>query len=158
MFAHLRPGQPTIWCAPPTSPARSSPAAGMDEKPGSVAYDAERSPFLTPVPGQAYMERRFSEATAREIDLAVRQIIEAAFTATLRLLRANQAVLERCARELLQVETLEEARLKRADLGPALGARARGGRELGLRRLGRAAPERGRGAQVPCHQGTVRPR
>ena len=44
----------------------------MDEKLGSVAYDAERSPFLQPAPGQAYLERRFSEDTAREIDLAER--------------------------------------------------------------------------------------
>jgi cell division protease FtsH len=85
---------------------------GMDEKLGSVAYDTERSPFLQPVPGQAYLERRFSEDTAREIDLAVRRIIDGAFAGTLAILRRNHDILERCARELLQVETLEEARLK----------------------------------------------
>jgi cell division protease FtsH len=85
---------------------------GMDEKLGSVAYDAERSPFLQPVPGQAYLERRFSEDTAREIDLAVRRIIDVAFDDTLAVLAVNRGVLERCARELLQVETFDEARLK----------------------------------------------
>jgi cell division protease FtsH len=85
---------------------------GMDEKLGLVAYDAERSPFLQPAPGQAYLERRFSEDTAREIDLAVRRIIDYAFDRTLTILAANRELLERCARELLQVETFDEARLK----------------------------------------------
>jgi cell division protease FtsH len=85
---------------------------GMDEKLGSVAYDAERSPFLQPAPGQAYLERRFSEDTAREIDLAVRRIIDDAFGETLAILRRNGDILERCARELLQLETLEEQQLK----------------------------------------------
>jgi cell division protease FtsH len=85
---------------------------GMDEKLGPIAYEAERSPFLQPAPGQAYLERRFSEATAREIDLAVRRLIDAAFDATMQLLADNRALLERSARELLEVETFDEARLK----------------------------------------------
>ncbi len=85
---------------------------GMDAKLGSVAYDTERSPFIQPAPGQAYLERRFSEDTAREIDLAVRGIIDTAFVATLDVLAANRDVLERCARELLKVETFDEATLK----------------------------------------------
>ncbi|MEK0085457.1 ATP-dependent zinc metalloprotease FtsH [Benzoatithermus flavus] len=99
---------------------------GMDEKLGSVAYDAERSPFLQPAPGQAYLERRFSEDTAREIDLAVRRIIDEAFEATLSILDRNRHVLERCAKELLQVETLEEARLRELtrDLVPETRAEA----------------------------------
>jgi cell division protease FtsH len=84
----------------------------MDEKLGSVAYDTERSPFVQPAPGQAYLERRFSEDTAREIDLAVRAIIDEAFAASLDVLAANRDVLERCARELLKVETFDEATLK----------------------------------------------
>ena len=85
---------------------------GMDEKLGPVAYDTERSPFLQPAPGQAYLERRFSEDTAREIDLAVRDSSTSLFEATSQLLAANRDLLERCARELLQVETFDEARLK----------------------------------------------
>jgi cell division protease FtsH len=85
---------------------------GMDEKLGPVAYDIERSPFLQPLPGQGYMERRFSEDTAREIDLAVRTLIDRAFAATLAVLAANRDLLERAARELLQVETFDEARLR----------------------------------------------
>ena len=85
---------------------------GMDERLGSVAYVTERSPFLQPVPGQAFMERQFSEETAREIDLAVRRIIDDASAGTLRILDRNQDVLERCARELLKAETLDEGRLR----------------------------------------------
>jgi cell division protease FtsH len=85
---------------------------GMDEKLGPVAYDSERSPFLQPAPGQAYLERRFSEDTAREIDLAVRRLIDEAFDSTLALLATNRELLERSARELLQVETFDEPRLK----------------------------------------------
>ncbi len=100
---------------------------GMDEKLGPVAYDTERSPFLQPAPGQAYLERRYSEDTAREIDLAVRRLIDEAFDATLALLAANRELLERSARELLQVETFDEPKLKEltAELRrPADAARA----------------------------------
>lgn len=90
---------------------------GMDERLGSVAYDTERSPFLQPAPGQAYVERRYAEETAREIDLAVRRIIDDAFGATLRILDRNHDVLERCARELLAAETLDEGRLRELTAG-----------------------------------------
>ena len=111
-----------------TDVARSIVARyGMDEKLGPVAYDTERSPFLQPAPGQAYLERRYSEDTAREIDLAVRRLIDEAFDATLALLAANRELLERSARELLQVETFDEPKLKEltAELRrPADAARA----------------------------------
>jgi cell division protease FtsH len=91
---------------------------GMDPKLGSVAYDVERSPFLQPVAGQYSIERRFSEDTAREIDLAVRRIIDEQFERTVGILQENREILERCARELLETETLDEAALRRltADL------------------------------------------
>ncbi|MDX6750950.1 ATP-dependent zinc metalloprotease FtsH [Geminicoccaceae bacterium 1502E] len=112
-----------------TDIARSMVARyGMDEKVGSIAYDAERSPFLQPAPGQSYTERRFSEETAREIDLAVRRIIDGAFERTMGILRRNRDMLEHCARALLEVETLDEAALRRLTAGlhrePARGARA----------------------------------
>jgi cell division protease FtsH len=84
---------------------------GMDEKLGSVAYDTERSPFMQPSPGQSYLERRFSEDTAREIDLAVRRIIDSLADRTFRILEENRAVLERCAKRLLEVETLDQPQL-----------------------------------------------
>jgi len=91
---------------------------GMDPKLGSVAYDVERSPFLQPVTGQYTIERRFSEDTAREIDLAVRRIIDEQFDRAVEILASNREILERCARELLETETLDETALRRltADL------------------------------------------
>ena len=85
---------------------------GMEEKLGYVAYETERSPFLQPTPGQAVTERHYSEQTAREIDLAVRRIIEDCFERALTILERNRPILERCARRLLEVETLEEEELR----------------------------------------------
>ncbi len=90
---------------------------GMDPALGSVAYDLERSPFLQPAPGQFTFERRFSEDTAREIDLAVRRIIDEQFARAVAILADNREILERAARELLQVETLDEAALQRLTQG-----------------------------------------
>ncbi len=101
---------------------------GMEEKLGYVAYESERTPFLQPAPGQAVTERHYSEQTAREIDLAVRRIVEECFERALGILERNREILERCARRLLEVETLDEEELRRltADLvkEPALAAAA----------------------------------
>jgi cell division protease FtsH len=85
---------------------------GMDEKLGPVAYVTDRSQFLQPSPGAMEAERRYSEDTAREIDVAVRSIIDRLFDRTLEILRSNRDILERCARELLEKETLDETELK----------------------------------------------
>ncbi|MCM8594384.1 ATP-dependent zinc metalloprotease FtsH [Accumulibacter sp.] len=85
---------------------------GMDEKLGNVVYEAERQSFLgTPMPNA--QERSYSEETAREIDCAVRQLVQDAFARTLALLTAQRAILERGAGELLERETLLEADLVR---------------------------------------------
>jgi cell division protease FtsH len=83
---------------------------GMHGQLGLVAYEEEQHTFLpgisAPLP-----ERRYSEATAREIDCAVRETVQSAFeTATQVLVRARP-VLERGARQLLATETLGEAEL-----------------------------------------------
>ncbi|HEX8375027.1 MAG TPA: ATP-dependent zinc metalloprotease FtsH [Geminicoccaceae bacterium] len=85
---------------------------GMDEKLGSVAYDQDRQRFLQAGPGAMQTERAYSEDTAREIDVAVRGIIDRMFERTVAILRANREVLERCARDLLRKETLDENELK----------------------------------------------
>ncbi len=101
---------------------------GMEEKLGYVAYESERTPFLQPAPGQVVTERHYSEQTAREIDLAVRRIVEDCFARALGILERNREILERCAKRLLEVETLDEEELRRltADLvrEPALAAAA----------------------------------
>jgi cell division protease FtsH len=53
-------------------------------------------------------ERTYSEETAREIDCAVRGIVDAAFDRTVMLLADRRSLLERGAQELLRKETLNE--------------------------------------------------
>ncbi|HYR33329.1 MAG TPA: ATP-dependent zinc metalloprotease FtsH [Burkholderiales bacterium] len=76
---------------------------------GPVAYEEERQPFLGgPLP-QGH--REYSEATAREIDVAVRDIVEATYQKALAILKRNRAALEAWALKLLEKETLAEAEL-----------------------------------------------
>jgi len=81
---------------------------GMVGTLGHVAYEEERSPFLE-VPGVG--RREHSEATAREIDIAVREIVAAAYEKALGVLRRQRELLERGAQQLLEKETLAEAEL-----------------------------------------------
>jgi cell division protease FtsH len=77
---------------------------GMDKKLGHTAYDTEHGNFLgQPIEGGG---RRFSEDTAREIDLAVRDLIEAAYARALEILRRRRDDIERLAKILLEKETL----------------------------------------------------
>ncbi len=80
---------------------------GMDAKLGHVSYDAERQSFLG-AGGVIPPERTYSEETAREIDCAVRTLVEAAFDRTVRLITERRQLLERGAQELLKKETLNE--------------------------------------------------
>src|SRR5947207_10953310 len=86
---------------------------------GHVAYEEERAPFLGgPLP-QGH--REFSEETAREIDVAVRGIVERAYEKALGILRRNRAALESWAHKLLEKETLAEAELdelRKSDVMP----------------------------------------
>jgi cell division protease FtsH len=76
---------------------------------GPVAYEEERPPFLGgPLP-QGH--REYSEATAREIDVAVRDIVDATYQKALAILKRNRAALESWAQKLLEKETLAEAEL-----------------------------------------------
>jgi cell division protease FtsH len=50
--------------------------------------------------------RRFSEDTAREIDVAVRARIERTYEKALKILRDRRAELDRLAKKLLEKETL----------------------------------------------------
>ena len=89
---------------------------GMSDKLGPVAYDQERTPFLEGPRMPAAQE--FSEDTAREIDREVRDIVARVFEQAVSILSRNRALLEKSARELLQMETLgeDELRVIRAQL------------------------------------------
>ena len=121
VFGHLSTGAADDL-AKVTDIARSMVTRyGMDETLGYVVYDAPKSAFLGQGEAPTYLERRFSEDTARDIDEAVRKIVDEAFHRTIAILEQNRAVLERCAEVLLQKETLladELAKLTK-DLIPA---------------------------------------
>ena len=84
---------------------------GMDEDLGYVAYESQRPRFLD-VPDAAGRGTRIAESTQARIDDAVRTIIGRVFDRAFGILEANRPVLERCARELLQRETLDEATIR----------------------------------------------
>jgi cell division protease FtsH len=69
--------------------------------------------------------REYSEETAREIDIAVRDIVKAAYENALGILSREKATLERWAKKLLEKETLVEAELDELRRGLAALAPAR---------------------------------
>jgi cell division protease FtsH len=92
---------------------------GMVKSLGHVAYDEERSPFLA---GQIIPKsREYSEETAREIDVAVRDIVKACYEKARGILSREKTLLESWALKLLEKETLAEAELAelRASISPA---------------------------------------
>jgi cell division protease FtsH len=62
---------------------------------------------------QVFQERSYSEDTAREIDRAVRDIVQSAFQETVHLLTQHRSLLEEGAGLLLERETLGEEELAR---------------------------------------------
>src|SRR5262249_31033903 len=97
---------------------------GMDARLGNVSYEGERAAFLEQGPGALMQEqRRYSEGTAREIDHAVREIVDEAFERALAILRERRRTLEEGAQALLAKETLVEEDLVRL-LGSAPRAEA----------------------------------
>lgn len=80
---------------------------GMDETVGLVSLESERSPFLQ-IPGElAFSKRDYSEETAREVDCAVRKLIDQAFERAKSILTTHRTALEETAEKLLEYETLK---------------------------------------------------
>jgi len=80
---------------------------GMDEALGHVAYETG-GPSPSFVPGHGWQDRHaVSEDTRRRIDEAVRALVNQAFERATRLLREHRTSLDRCARALLDRETLD---------------------------------------------------
>ena len=94
---------------------------GMTEELGLVAYERVQRSYLGDMPQMPYAtERSYSEATAREIDATVKNIVDAAFRRTVNLLRAQRDTLERGARLLLERETLDETDIAALRKEPAV--------------------------------------
>jgi cell division protease FtsH len=87
---------------------------GLVESMGQVTYETDPAPFLQQPGGipQFGQVRRYSEETAREIDCAVRELVETAYERARAVLERHRALLERTAAELLARETLSEDQLK----------------------------------------------
>ena len=76
---------------------------GMGGRLGPVTYETEPNGFLGPLGGP---RRLYSEETAREIDLAVRELVDSAFQRARAILIRNRPLLDEGARALLASETL----------------------------------------------------
>lgn len=83
---------------------------GMYAPLGHVAYEAERGPAFLGMPGAA-PPRGYSEETARHIDRAVREIVDAGFHKAVAIVEERREALVRAAQRLLEKETLAEDEL-----------------------------------------------
>jgi cell division protease FtsH len=81
---------------------------GMGRKLGPVTYESEPTSFLGQVAGA---QRLYSEETAREIDIAVRETVQAQFERAREILARNRSLLEESAKALLAKETLADVEL-----------------------------------------------
>jgi cell division protease FtsH len=84
---------------------------GMMPTLGNVSYEQGEQSYL--MPGMLVPRRGYSEATAREIDAAVKQTVDAAFARARELLARNRDLLERGAVQLLELEALDEPLLQK---------------------------------------------
>ena len=84
---------------------------GMVDELGYVAYEAQQPRFLD-APGYTPGGCPVAPDTQQRIDDAVRTIVMDAFARTSAILATHRTVLDRCAKELLSLETLDEAALK----------------------------------------------
>ena len=84
---------------------------GMVPELGHVSYESESSAFLVG-PSVPIKARDYSDDTAREIDKAVRSMVQEAFHDALGILREHRAVLDEGATTLLAQETLGESELR----------------------------------------------
>ncbi|MEY2667874.1 MAG: ATP-dependent zinc metalloprotease FtsH [Pseudomonadota bacterium] len=92
-----------------TEIARSMVARfGMGGPLGPVTYESDPGGFLGPMAGP---QRRYAEETAREIDMAVRDLVDGAFQRARLLLVQNRDLLVEGARRLLEKETLSDGEL-----------------------------------------------
>ena len=84
---------------------------GMDATLGQMSYESDPSPFLGQVPGVPRL-KDYSEETAREIDCALRDLVEAAFERASAILAEHRSQLDAGAALLLERETLSQDELQ----------------------------------------------
>jgi cell division protease FtsH len=85
---------------------------GMSEQLGQVSFEGRQTVFLQTGQGFDSGEYEYSEATAREIDVAVRCIIETEYVRATHLLTAHLTLLRDAAQLLLRKETMSGEELE----------------------------------------------
>ncbi|NBT58389.1 cell division protein FtsH, partial [bacterium] len=86
---------------------------GMDSHLGSVTYDTETGGYLGGAGAMnPFQYPRYSEETAREIDVSVKERVNQALKKAILLIESNRNILEQGAEMLLEKETLVEEELK----------------------------------------------
>ena len=85
---------------------------GMDEKLGHVAYVSNSSTHLNPNNQSVYENQRYSEDIAKQIDHAVKSLVDTAYENALKILESNRKVLEESSEQLLIRESFSESDLK----------------------------------------------
>ncbi|WP_419904463.1 ATP-dependent zinc metalloprotease FtsH [Kiloniella sp.] len=84
---------------------------GMDENLGEMTYEDDPSRLHGGPEDFMGQQRKYSEATAREIDTAVRKLVHNAFVNATKILSQHRSLLEEYAQKLLESETLTEDQL-----------------------------------------------
>ena len=79
---------------------------GMDETLGRITYAPQRQAFLGEAALPGWQPHDYSEQTAREIDVAVRQIVDQAYEVAEKVLLDKRDLLRQGAQLLLEKETL----------------------------------------------------
>jgi cell division protease FtsH len=79
---------------------------GMADPPGLATFEKTPSPFLPGSFQTLEKEPPYSDTTAREIDCAVRVLLQSAFERSCQVVEGNRAALEKAAKVLLEKETL----------------------------------------------------
>ena len=88
---------------------------GMDETLGRVTYQPQRHAFLGEAALPGWQPHDYSEQTAREIDCALRGIVDSAYEAAAAILSRQHETLEAGAQLLLSRETLSGDEIPRPD-------------------------------------------
>lgn len=128
VFGHLSTGAADDLVKA-TSIARSMVIRyGMDPGLQNVAFDDEHPMFLE-IQQVSPSSSRYSEETAREIDRAVKQIIEEAYRAALEILERARPQLTAAATTLMDKETLDEAELRALLKGREIEDRSRSSKD-----------------------------
>lgn len=84
---------------------------GMNKSLGPVTYENETQAFLPGYKATEMDSRKFSEETAREIDCAIRELVNSALEKALKLLADRKTNLEALAKLLLAKESLSQQEL-----------------------------------------------